>query len=118
MGLGAALITVRLAGCDAAPPTEEAAASSAVATIWPAGRVGSMDVVAQGSGREIAGRCAGLNSGAPTVLLEVGMGSPRDELQVVADHLAQRTVVCAYDRAGKGDSDPAESTPRPAARPR
>ncbi|NYJ05652.1 alpha/beta fold hydrolase [Petropleomorpha daqingensis] len=112
---GPALLAVVLAGCDLGLPTEEAAASSALATIWPAGRTGSMDVVAEVDGREIAGRCTGLNSGEPTVLLEVGMGAPRDELQVVEDHLAPRTVVCTYDRAGTGNSDPPESSPRPVA---
>jgi pimeloyl-ACP methyl ester carboxylesterase len=114
---GPALLTVMLAGCGAGAPAEEAATTTApaAATIWPTGETGSMDVVAQVSGREIAGGCTGLNAGKPTVLLEVGMGGSRNELQVIEDHLAQRTVVCSYDRAGTGDSDPPESSPRPAA---
>jgi pimeloyl-ACP methyl ester carboxylesterase len=35
-----------------------------------------------------------------------------DALFLVEDHLARRTQVCSYDRAGKGGSDPA-SKPRP-----
>jgi pimeloyl-ACP methyl ester carboxylesterase len=40
------------------------------------------------------------------------MGAPRDSLFVVEEHLRKRTQVCSYDRAGKGDSDPA-NRPRP-----
>jgi pimeloyl-ACP methyl ester carboxylesterase len=40
------------------------------------------------------------------------MGTPRDALFLVENHLARRTQVCSYDRAGKGGSDPA-SKPRP-----
>jgi pimeloyl-ACP methyl ester carboxylesterase len=60
----------------------------------------------------VVGQCVGRKTGAPTVVLEVGMGAPRDALLVVEDHLAKRTQVCSYDRAGKGASDPA-SKPRP-----
>jgi pimeloyl-ACP methyl ester carboxylesterase len=58
------------------------------------------------------GQCVGRKTAAPTVVLEVGMGAPRDSLLVVEEHLRKRTQVCSYDRAGKGGSDPA-SRPRP-----
>jgi pimeloyl-ACP methyl ester carboxylesterase len=62
--------------------------------------------------RAVVGQCVGRKTDAPTVLLEVGMGSPREALQVVEEHLIERTQICSYDRAGKGSSAPA-STPRP-----
>ena len=34
-------------------------------------------------------------AGAPSVVLEVGMGAPRDALFLVEDHLAGRTQVCS-----------------------
>jgi pimeloyl-ACP methyl ester carboxylesterase len=101
---------VLLAGCSggsnsSAPP---AAAS-------PSATASSTSVTAVVNGRKVAGVCTGLASGRPTVLLEVGMGAPRQALSVVEDHLASRTRVCSYDRAGKGDSDAPSSTPRPVA---
>jgi pimeloyl-ACP methyl ester carboxylesterase len=64
------------------------------------------------SGRALVGQCVGPGTDAATVVLEVGMGAPRDSLLVVEDHLGKRAQVCSYDRAGKGDSGPA-SRPRP-----
>jgi pimeloyl-ACP methyl ester carboxylesterase len=40
------------------------------------------------------------------------MGAGQDELAVLEKHLAARTRVCAYDRAGVRESDPAAATPR------
>lgn len=72
------------------------------------------DVTATISGRTIVGRCTGLAADAPTVVLEVGMGSPDSELGSIAARFFERTQVCTYDRAGKGQSAPA-TTPRPVA---
>ena len=72
------------------------------------------DVKATVSGRAVAGQCVGRKTDAPTVVLEVGMGSSRRALEMVEEHLLQRTQVCSYDRAGKGGSDPVD-TPRPVA---
>jgi pimeloyl-ACP methyl ester carboxylesterase len=72
------------------------------------------DVTATVSGRTIVGRCTGLAAEAPTVVLEVGMGYPRSELDSIFTRFAERTQVCTYDRAGKGQSAPA-TTPRPLA---
>jgi pimeloyl-ACP methyl ester carboxylesterase len=72
------------------------------------------DVTATASGRTIFGHCTGVATDAPTVVLEVGMGAPRSELDSIGVRFLERTQVCIYDRAGKGGSSPA-TTPRPVA---
>jgi pimeloyl-ACP methyl ester carboxylesterase len=46
--------------------------------------------------------------GAPTVVLEAGSGADSSTWSAVLDGLAASTRTCAYDRAGRGRSDPAE----------
>jgi hypothetical protein len=109
-----ALLTVALAVAGRCGGRARSASSSTAALPSPATTSGSgaRDVKAIVSGRAVVGQCVGRKTGAPTVVLEVEMGTPRDSLLVVEDHLRTRTQVCSYDRAGKGDSDPA-SRPRP-----
>lgn len=45
------------------------------------------------------------------------MSGGQRELAHLEEQLAQRTVVCAYDRAGVGQSDPPSKTPRPLSEP-
>jgi len=45
-------------------------------------------------------------AGAPTIVLEAGMGSDSSTWSAVHDRLALTTRTCAYDRAGLGRSDP------------
>src|SRR5215213_9899025 len=106
-------VALAVAGCGGGS-TGRSAPSSTAAAQAPATTSGSgaRQVKATVSGRAVVGQCVGRKTGAPTVVLEVGMGAPRDALLVVEDHLAKRTQVCSYDRAGKGASDPA-SKPRP-----
>lgn len=47
--------------------------------------------------------------GQPTVVLEAGMGSDSSTWSAVQDELATTTRTCAYDRAGRGRSDPIET---------
>lgn len=49
--------------------------------------------------------CAG--SGAPAVILESGLGETADYWAWIVAAVAPDTTVCAYDRAGRGWSDPA-----------
>jgi pimeloyl-ACP methyl ester carboxylesterase len=49
--------------------------------------------------------CVG--SGTPTVILESGLGEPAAYWGWISAALAHDTKVCAYDRAGRGWSDPA-----------
>jgi pimeloyl-ACP methyl ester carboxylesterase len=45
-------------------------------------------------------------TGSPTVILEAGSGSDSATWAAVHDELATMTRTCAYDRAGRGRSDP------------
>jgi pimeloyl-ACP methyl ester carboxylesterase len=57
--------------------------------------------------------CTG--TGAPTVILETGLGGSSSDWGFVQPPIAQFTRVCSYDRAGMGYSDPGPS-PRTARR--
>ncbi len=46
--------------------------------------------------------------GSPTVVLEAGSGSDSSTWSAVIEALAATTRTCAYDRAGRGRSDPVE----------
>lgn len=53
--------------------------------------------------------------GGPTVVIEPGMGLPAvesDEWNTVCNQIARTNLVCLYDRAGLGTSDPAPARPR------
>jgi pimeloyl-ACP methyl ester carboxylesterase len=50
-------------------------------------------------------KCIG--TGNPTVILEAGQGGGSDDWDMVMPEVAKHTRVCAYDRAGRGTSDPA-----------
>ena len=56
-------------------------------------------------GRRLYITCLG--EGSPTVILEHGMATESDTWAQVQPAVAQFTRVCAYDRAGRGKSDPA-----------
>lgn len=49
--------------------------------------------------------CSG--TGSPTVVLEGGLGQGSDYFARIAPKVASTTRVCAYDRAGRGRSEPA-----------
>src|SRR6185312_2683799 len=55
-------------------------------------------------GRRLHVSCVG--GGAPTVVLESGLGLPMTVWSKVQPRLAPHFRVCAYDRAGYGTSDP------------
>jgi len=64
-------------------------------------------------GRSIRVSCAG--SGAPTVVVDAGLGTAPVEdpgWGAIAAKIAPVTRICRYDRAGLGGSDPAPATPR------
>ena len=52
--------------------------------------------------------CTG--DGSPTVILESGMGGDHRTWDLVQPQLPTTVRVCAYDRAGVGESDPVEGT--------
>ncbi len=67
--------------------------------------------VARGERFDIGRRALYLDcrgTGHPTVVLEAGSGSDSATWSAVHDDLATTTRTCAYDRAGRGRSDPIE----------
>jgi pimeloyl-ACP methyl ester carboxylesterase len=62
--------------------------------------------------RELFITCAG--SGSPVILMEAGGGDESTAWSPIMMNLAEHTMVCAYDRAGTGRSDPAPNEPRAA----
>jgi pimeloyl-ACP methyl ester carboxylesterase len=66
--------------------------------------------LAQGRRVDIGGRSLYLDCrgrGRPTIVLEAGSGADSSSWSSVQDELALTTRTCAYDRAGRGRSDPA-----------
>jgi len=121
--LPAALLVAAILGACAAGPelTSPSASATGSASSGPTGTPNPMQVpsidgtfVVADDGRKVALRCWG--EGSPTSLLEGGGpgleqwgGSPS-----FVSPLAAETRVCAYDRAGSGQSDPAPYEPRDA----
>lgn len=71
--------------------------------------------LAAGTRVDIGGRSLYLDcrgSGGPTVVLEAGMGGGAGDWASVIGPLASAGRTCAYDRAGRGSSDPAPSAAR------
>ena len=69
----------------------------------PAVREFTVDV----GGRKLWGVCQGhARLDTPTVVLEAGDGNDHTQLAPIADALMQQGLVCSYDRAGLGQSDP------------
>jgi pimeloyl-ACP methyl ester carboxylesterase len=62
------------------------------------------------SGYWLAFHCVG--EGTPTVVLETGLGAPSEYWAPVQQDIASLTRVCRFDRAGRGQSDPAPTIPR------
>lgn len=69
-------------------------------------------LVALPDGRRANIHCTG--AGAPTIVLEAGLGFPNLSWRKVQPLLAARNRVCAYDRAGIGFSDPGPAPRTPA----
>ncbi len=77
--------------------------------LWLTRRGWAPPYVAQGHLVDIGGRSLYLDcrgSGSPTVILENGLGADAGGWGFVLPKVAERTRVCAYDRAGLGRSDP------------
>ena len=91
-------------------PSEKAAERTPTAAVESASR----EVAASVDGRELSGHCSGTQKqGSPAILLDSGMGGGQHQLSDIEERFAERTLVCAYDRAGVGASDPPAKTPRP-----
>jgi len=55
-----------------------------------------------------------MGSGSPAVILETGLGAEGDEWSRIQRTISEVTLVWRYDRAGRGGSDPAPTSPRSA----
>ena len=106
-------MALSVVGCggsdDSSSDDSSADSSSPAATESPDEQTpaGLVDV----GGRSLFIECQG--SGSPTVVLEAGLTGDSATWDQVAPAIAGNTRVCAYDRAGNGQSDPAP-TPRSA----
>ncbi len=65
---------------------------------------GSLEGLVDVGGHRLYVKCMG--SGAPTVILESGLGSGLDDWWRVQPEVARFTAVCSYDRANLGRSAP------------
>jgi pimeloyl-ACP methyl ester carboxylesterase len=61
-------------------------------------------------GYRLAIHCVG--EGSPAVVLETGLGAPSEYWAPVQQEIGGLTRVCRFDRAGRGKSEPAPTTPR------
>jgi len=76
---------------------------------WLARRAPTVAYATLGARVDIGGRSIYLDcrgEGSPTIVLDAGMGSGADGWGTVFDSLAATSRTCAYDRPGRGSSDP------------
>jgi pimeloyl-ACP methyl ester carboxylesterase len=99
-GLLALVLAVGAGGCGGG----ETRARGGAAATRPAAAVDGGRLVAIGGGRSLYLRCVG--SGNPTVVLEGGDAGYAAQWHDVQPQLGRSTRVCAYDRAGAGQSLP------------
>lgn len=121
MAFGLCALALVVGGCggDGGDDTSAGATTAATGLTTSgtsAGQPSSVrQVAANVDGRTLHGHCRGTPSDKPAVMLEVGMAidAGQNQLVQIEEHLEDATVVCAYDRAGVGTSDPPSDTPRP-----
>jgi pimeloyl-ACP methyl ester carboxylesterase len=75
-----------------------------LAAMWSAFAANTFGAMVDVGGHELRIKCRG--QGAPTVVLESGLGDTLDTWDEVVPEIAKVTRVCAYDRGGLGRSDP------------
>jgi pimeloyl-ACP methyl ester carboxylesterase len=111
-GFAVTAAVVLAAGCGGGGSGTPSESAKPTASATPGS--GRRTVTATVDGRTLSGHCSGKQQGgSPAVVLESGMGGGQDQLAGIEDALAGRTLVCSYDRAGTGESDPPSKRPRP-----
>jgi len=105
-------------GGGSSPPSNTPSANAAATT--SAGETVRADPLARpaidgafevGGGRKMYVQCWG--EGSPTIVIEAGeISQSRHDAALFMSRLADQRRVCAYDRAGLGQSDPAPDRPR------
>lgn len=116
------VVPVWLAGCagasstppsaSARPAGPSASPSAPVSTATPTGAAPSasagpkrVEADVDIGGRTLHLTCLGdAPAGTPTVVIETGLGGPSSEWSGIQDTLSATTRICAYDRAGIGQS--------------
>ena len=110
---GGLLLLVSCGGGGGGTPASKPKSGRGTGSATDAVRGGPREITATVQGRTIAGECDGEPvQGAPTIVLDSGQGNDRTQLRPIGDALLDKAMVCSYDRAGYGESDPAP-TPRP-----
>lgn len=120
MSAAATIVVVVLAACSACGggnsarrPLSQPMSRTSVTGTTGARAGPTREIAITVHGRRIVGQCDGSpHAGRATVVLDSGQGSDRAQLSDIAHALIHRAMVCSYDRAGDGASDPAP-TPRP-----
>jgi pimeloyl-ACP methyl ester carboxylesterase len=111
------LVAASLAGawaCGGGDEASDGRAAKATPSESAGARPRRRAVTADVDGRRLSGHCSGTQRpGTPAVLLESGMGGGQEQLSGIESALSERTLVCSYDRAGTGQSDPPPKRPRP-----
>jgi len=108
------LVAGVLVGCTGqAQPTISVSLAEPTDTSSPEATAPPRGTFAVDGDRELYITCMG--SGSPVILMEAGGGDESSAWAGIMPTLAEHTMVCAYDRAGTGQSDPAPQEPRTAA---
>jgi pimeloyl-ACP methyl ester carboxylesterase len=99
-----------------APASPTLAASPPAVTASPGGLAGvPAGIMVDIGGRSLYVSCIGESTaGEPTVVFENGLGSSRSSWSAIQTAVSGTVRACAYDRAGMGPSDRADSEPRTA----
>lgn len=109
-----AFLVVVTAGCGSDSEPSSVATTPPSATSTESADVSEPvidDRFAVGAGYELEMRCYG--EGSPVIIFEAGTdGSGLEEYAQLMRPLAERTMTCAYDRPGYGQSDPPSSERR------
>jgi alpha/beta hydrolase fold len=96
------LASLLLGGCGTSPTT----APSAAASLAPVATSAALDgLVTLADGRKLDVHCTG--SGGPVVMLIAGLGNLAADVWWQVQLGLRDATLCAYDRAGLGESDPA-----------
>ncbi|HEY8004855.1 MAG TPA: alpha/beta hydrolase, partial [Phenylobacterium sp.] len=104
MRRGLGVLAGILLGLAAASQAWAADPSPTPGASWWTGYLAHSELVRLPDGRSINLYCEG--KGGPVVVLDAGLGDGAWSWSQVQDQIAQRTRVCAYDRAGYGRSSP------------
>jgi pimeloyl-ACP methyl ester carboxylesterase len=107
--LGLALLSVVIAACSGGAPASTAPSPSTSAST-------ELDVDVDVGGRTMHLVCVGpTDTGEPTILLEAGGGGDYLSWGEILDMMQSTHRLCAYDRAGLGQSEPPTEPSRTAA---